>query len=96
MTARDGRSGFGLARQQRPDLILLDLNLPDLGGEQIITALGRDARLSEIPVIAVSADASRDTMRDIYQRGVAAYLTKPFDTASLVESVQQALSQPHR
>jgi PAS domain S-box-containing protein len=96
MTARDGRSGFSLARQQRPDLILLDLNLPDLGGEQILTALGRDARLREIPVIAVSADASRDTMRDIYQRGVAAYMTKPFDTGSLVESVQQALSQHHR
>jgi DNA-binding NtrC family response regulator len=58
--------------------------------------LGRDARLREIPVIAVSADASRDTMRDMYQRGVAAYMTKPFDTGSLVESVQQALSQHHR
>ena len=96
MTARDGRSGFSLARQQDPDLILLDLNLPDLGGEQILTALGRDARLREIPVIAVSADASRDTMRDMYQRGVAAYMTKPFDTASLVESVQQAVSRPQR
>jgi PAS domain S-box-containing protein len=93
MTARDGRSGFSLARQQHPDLILLDLNLPDLGGEQILTALGRDARLREIPVIAVSADASRDTMRDMYKRGVAAYMTKPFDTGSLVESVQQALSR---
>jgi PAS domain S-box-containing protein len=93
MTARDGRSGFSLARQQHPDLILLDLNLPDLGGEQILTALGRDARLREIPVIAVSADASRDTMRDMYQRGIAAYMTKPFDTDSLVESARQALSR---
>ena len=44
MTARDGRSGFSLARQQRPDLILLDLNLPDLAGEQILAAMGTDAR----------------------------------------------------
>jgi CheY-like chemotaxis protein len=96
MTARDGRSGFSLARQQRPDLILLDLNLPDLGGEQVLAALGRDAGLRSIPVIAVSADASRDTMRETYERGVAAYMTKPFDTDSLIESIEQALARHHR
>ena len=93
MTARDGRSGFSLARQQRPDLILLDLNLPDLSGEQILAAMDSDARLRHIPVIAVSADASRQTMRDTYERGAAAYMTKPFDTASLVASVKQALAK---
>jgi PAS domain S-box-containing protein len=96
MTARDGRSGFSLARQQRPDLILLDLKLPDLGGEQILTALGRDAGLRDIPVIAVSADASRDKMRESYDRGVAAYMTKPFDTDSLLETIEQALGRHHR
>jgi len=96
MTARDGRSGFSLARQQLPDLILLDLNLPDLGGEQILAAMGNDARLRDIPVIAVSADASRQTMREIYERGVAAYMTKPFDTDSLVKSIEQAVARHQR
>jgi PAS domain S-box-containing protein len=96
MTARDGRSGFSLARQQRPDLILLDLNLPDLAGEQILAAMGRDERLRDIPVIAISADASRKTMRETYERGVADYMTKPFDTESLVESVKQALARHQR
>ena len=90
MTARDGRSGFDLARRERPDVILLDLNLPDLGGEQILAALGSDETLRDVPVIALSADASRGTMRDMYGRGVAAYVTKPFDNASLVESVERA------
>ena len=91
MTARDGRSGFELARSERPDVILLDLNLPDLAGEQILAALRAEAALRDVPVIALSADASRETMRDMYSRGIAAYVTKPFDNASLVESVEQAL-----
>jgi PAS domain S-box-containing protein len=91
LTARDGRSGFSVARQQHPDLILLDLHLPDLSGEQILAALGRDAGLRDIPVIAVSANATRDSMRDVFDRGVAAYMTKPFDTSSLVDSIEQAL-----
>ena len=94
MTARDGRSGSQPRRQQRPDLILLDLNLPDLAGEQILAAMGTDAGLRHTPVIAVSADASRQTMRDTYERGVAAYMTKPFDTDSLLGSVKQALARP--
>ena len=91
-TARDGRSGFGLARKSRPDLILLDLNLPDLGGEQVITALAAEEGLREIPVILVSADASRGTKLEMYGRGIAAYVTKPFDTDSLLGSVEKALS----
>jgi PAS domain S-box-containing protein len=93
MTARDGRSGFGLARRQRPDLILLDLNLPDLGGEQVLSALDGDERLRDIPVIAISADASRGTKLEMYGRGIAAYITKPFDSDSLLGSVEQALSR---
>ena len=92
LTARDGRSGFSLARQQGPDLILLDLNLPDFAGTQLLTALRHDSEAREIPVIAVSADATRDRMREIIDTGVAAYVTKPFETTSLVESIQQALS----
>jgi PAS domain S-box-containing protein len=92
LTARDGRSGFGMARSRRPDVILLDLNLPDLGGEQVLSALAEEEGLREIPVIAVSADASRGTKQEMYGRGVAAYVTKPFDTDLLVGSVEQALT----
>jgi CheY-like chemotaxis protein len=92
LTARDGRSGFGMARSRRPDVILLDLNLPDLGGEQVLSALAEEKGLREIPVIAVSADASRGTKQEMYGRGVAAYVTKPFDTDLLLGSVEKALT----
>jgi CheY-like chemotaxis protein len=91
LTARDGRSGFSLARQQHPDLILLDMHLPDLGGEQILAALASDPGLRETPVIVLSADATRDRKRATFDRGAVAYLTKPFDTSSLVDSIEQAL-----
>jgi two-component system cell cycle response regulator len=93
MTARDGRSGFGIARRERPDVILLDLNLPDLGGEQLLTALDADEALRDVPVIAVSADASRGTKVDMYRRGIAAYITKPFDSDALLGSVERAISR---
>jgi PAS domain S-box-containing protein len=93
LTARDGRSGFSLARQQHPDLILLDMHLPDLGGEQILAAIGGDSGLREIPVIALSADATRSRKQASFDRGAVAYLTKPFDTTALVESIEQALSR---
>lgn len=92
LTARDGRTGFSIARQERPDLILMDVHLPDYEGTQLLDALDRIAGVREIPVIALSADATRQRMQDLFDRGVAAYVTKPFDTDSLVESVQQALA----
>jgi CheY-like chemotaxis protein len=73
-------------------VILLDLNLPDLGGEQVLSALAEEKGLREIPVIAVSADASRGTKQEMYGRGVAAYVTKPFDTDLLLGSVEKALT----
>ncbi len=93
MEARDGLEGLTKAEFRKPDLILLDLMMPDLGGEQVLTALGADEGLRDVPVIAVSADASRGTKVDMYRRGVAAYITKPFDSDALLGSVEQAISR---
>jgi CheY-like chemotaxis protein len=67
----------------------MDVHLPDYEGTQLLDALDRIAGVREIPVIALSADATRQLLFD---RGVAAYVTKPLDTDSLVESVRQALA----
>lgn len=96
LTARDGRSGFSLARQQEPSLILLDVHLPDFGGTVMLDALDKDSRTRGIPVIALSADATRAQKQALFEHGVVDYVTKPFETGSLVESVQQALSNGRR
>jgi two-component system sensor histidine kinase RpfC len=70
----------------------MDVHLPDYEGTQLLDALDRIAGVREIPVIALSADATRQRMQELFDRGVAAYVTKPLDTDSLVESVRQALA----
>jgi signal transduction histidine kinase/ActR/RegA family two-component response regulator/HPt (histidine-containing phosphotransfer) domain-containing protein len=86
--AREGARGLALAREQRPDLILLDLHLPDMSGEQVLSALLADPLTEEIPVVIVSADASPVQAKRLRAAGAAGYLTKPFDIDQLLVAVR--------
>lgn len=77
LTAHDGEEGLRLARSLRPDLILLDLHLPSLGGETVLKTLRADAALRDVPVVIVSADALPDTITRLRSAGAHDYLTKP-------------------
>lgn len=74
-----GSEGFKLAEQYRPDLILLDVHLPDLPGIDVLGQLQRDERTSDIPVVMLSADASQEQIRRFDEAGARDYLTKPLD-----------------
>jgi PAS domain S-box-containing protein len=67
-----------LAREHRPALVLLDLNLPDISGEEVLRRLRGDARTAEIPVVITSADATPGHIKRLRQAGADDYLTKPF------------------
>jgi len=86
--AREGARGLALAREQSPDLILLDLHLPDMPGEQVLSALLADRLTEEIPVVIVSADASPVQAKRLRAAGAAGYLTKPFDIDQLLAAVR--------
>jgi len=86
--AREGARGLALAREQSPDLILLDLHLPDMPGEQVLSALLADPLTEEIPVVIVSADASPVQAKRLRAAGAAGYLTKPFDIDQLLVAVR--------
>jgi CheY-like chemotaxis protein/HPt (histidine-containing phosphotransfer) domain-containing protein len=86
--AREGSEGVALARELRPDLILLDLHLPDMPGEQVLAALRGDERLAQTPVIIVSADASPLQAKRLLAAGADGYLTKPFDIDQLLAAVR--------
>ncbi len=86
--ARDGSAGVALAREIQPDLILLDLHLPDMPGEQVLAAVRGDAQLAEIPVVIVSADASPVQAKRLLAAGANGYLTKPFDIDQLLAAVR--------
>ena len=79
LSSLQGSLGVELAQQHRPDLILLDVHLPDLPGIDVLERLRRDERTSSIPVIMLSADASQEQIRRFNDAGARDYLTKPLD-----------------
>jgi PAS domain S-box-containing protein len=83
--------GIELARRHLPALILLDLHLPDMGGEEALRRLRADPLTKQIPVIVVSADATSSNTRRLLEAGAADYLTKPLDMARFLEVIDGAL-----
>jgi signal transduction histidine kinase/ActR/RegA family two-component response regulator len=86
-----GRLGLELAVEHRPDLILLDLHLPDIDGEQVLVGLRADERTRDIPVVVLSADATQRAREPVLQDGARAYLTKPIGVRELLEVVDEYL-----
>jgi PAS domain S-box-containing protein len=78
IVATQGSLAIDLAREHRPALVLLDLNLPDISGEEVLRRLRSDARTTEIPVVITSADATPRHIERLRRAGADDYLTKPF------------------
>ena len=91
VSAMQGRFGIELARQHHPSLILLDLHLPDIGGEEILRRLLDDPVTASIPVVMVTADATVGQVQRLLSAGAAAYLTKPLDVARLLGLLDEML-----
>jgi two-component system cell cycle response regulator DivK len=79
---------------QRPDVILLDMQLPDLDGFSIAEQLKRRVETHAIPIIAVTADALSVTEERALASGCDAYLTKPIDVALLLETIDRVTRWP--
>ena len=92
MTAMQGRVGLELARQHSPDLILLDLHLPDMPGWQVLAQLKADQLTREIPVVVISADATSPQIKRLLSAGARAYLTKPIDITEFFRVIDEALA----
>jgi len=88
-TAANGWEAIDAVRRDRPDIILLDLMLPDLDGFGVCEILRRDALTATIPIIIISAWASPDSRNLGLELGALDYITKPFSPHELVERVNQ-------
>ena len=86
-----GRYGLESALRDRPVLILLDLNLPDISGAEVLRELRADPRTENIPVIVISADAMPRQVQHLLSAGAAAYLTKPIDIRDLLSQIDAAV-----
>jgi len=90
-SALQGRLGLDLAWEHRPDLILLDLHLPDISGEEVLRRLQNEPRTREIPVIVISADATPGTIERLMGAGARGYLPKPLDVDLFLSTVDEAI-----
>jgi signal transduction histidine kinase/ActR/RegA family two-component response regulator len=91
LPAMQASIGLELARQHRPDLVLLDLHLPDLDGDEVLIRLKADPETRDTPVIMLSADASPGQIQRLREAGAATYLTKPLDLRQLLDAVAEHL-----
>ena len=92
LTAVQGRVGLELARKHEPDLILLDLHLPDVPGWQVLGQLKADQATRDIPVVVISADATAPQIKRLLSAGASSYLTKPLDVAEFFRVIDETLS----
>jgi PAS domain S-box-containing protein len=90
--AMQGQLGVELAVQHRPDLVLLDLHLPDIAGEDVLRRLRADERTRSIPVVVLSADATPLQVTRLRGEGVVDYVTKPLEIGPFLDTLQRALA----
>ncbi len=93
MEAQDGQSGIATATREKPDLILLDINLPDLDGIEVTARLKGDDAIAYIPVIALTANAMHGDRERYIEAGMDGYLPKPITRTELINTVSHFLSQ---
>ncbi len=88
-----GASAVLLAEEHRPDIVLLDMHLPDMDGGEVLETLRRNPHTAHIPVVVVSADATTPQRDRMLQAGVSAYLTKPLDIQALLNVVDESIGK---
>jgi CheY-like chemotaxis protein len=94
ISSMQGGLGLDLIREHDPDLILLDLHLPDMAGHELLALLKSEPATARIPVFVLSADATPSQVERLQAAGAAAYMTKPIDVARLLSAVESTLPAP--
>jgi len=91
LETREGLQALTLARQHRPDLILMDIQLPEISGLEVTKWLKDDESLADIPVIAVTAFAMKGDEERIRAGGCAAYIAKPISVSHFLDTIKRFL-----
>ncbi len=89
----DGMEVLDIARSEKPDLILMDIQLPEVSGLEVTSWLKNDAELKEIPVVALTAFAMKGDEEKILAGGCEGYLSKPISVATFLSTVKDFLNK---
>ena len=91
LEAEDGPSGLEIVRQSKPDLILLDINLPQMDGYELLTHLRKVPQLEEVPIIALTANVMKGDRERCLETGMDEYISKPIRADQLFEILRRVL-----
>jgi two-component system, cell cycle response regulator DivK len=91
--APDGRTGLQMAAEQRPDLVLMDINLPEVDGYEITARLKQLTGMSQVPVIAVTANVMKGDREKTLAAGCDGYIQKPIDIDTLSNQIEHFLTR---
>ena len=93
LTAVEGKEGLKKARSENPDLIILDLLLPNLNGYQICAMLKKDIKYQNIPIVMLTSRIHTKDIAEGFKVGADAYITKPYDSEGLLNQVKTLLAK---
>ena len=96
LKAADGEEALDMATRERPDLIIMDIQLPKLNGLEVTRKLRETVAFSHVPIIAITAYAMKGDKEDAIKAGCDLYLTKPIDTRQLPQTIAEMLQQQPR
>jgi len=91
--ASDGEEGLEKAKEEKPDLIILDIILPKRDGYSVCRKLKLDKEMSHIPIIMLSVKAQRHEIEEGYKNGASFYITKPFEIQTLLSQIEALLQK---
>ena len=90
---KDGKSALEMAAKEKPDLIILDIMLPEMDGIEVCRRIKADPATSSIPVVMLTSKKSRQDVEIGTEAGASAYITKPFKTAMVIEVIEGLLGK---
>ena len=92
LQTRDGVEALQMAREHRPDLILMDIQLPEISGLEVTKWLKEDEELASIPVVAVTAFAMKGDEERIREGGCEAYISKPISVSHFLDTIRRLIA----